>query len=161
MTQGSKKREEEDYEGRGGLREGVVGGKFPAALADRTQVKSGQEEEEPDPQDQAMPGQSLGIIQANDRRRNQTLKIRPCQASLRALSRQCQELIPGREGCRQGAGSSQDIGDCCWFLNKKGLLLGFGSWFSGHQERACWRLYLLLWLTGLKCQQIQWTNLLR
>ena len=67
MTQGSKKRGEEDYEGRGGLREGVVGGKFPAALADWTQVKSGQEEEEPDPQDQAMPGQSLGIIQAMSR----------------------------------------------------------------------------------------------
>lgn len=34
-------------------------GVFPAALADWTQVKSGQEEEEPDPQDQAMIGQSL------------------------------------------------------------------------------------------------------
>ena len=49
------------------LEEGVEGGKFPAALADWTQVKSGQEEEEPDPQDQAMPGQSLGIIQAMSR----------------------------------------------------------------------------------------------
>ena len=35
---------------------------FLAALADWTQVKSGQEEE-PDPEDQAMLGQSLGSIQ--------------------------------------------------------------------------------------------------
>ena len=36
--------------------------KIYAALADWTQVKSGQEEE-PDPEDQAMLGQSLGSIQ--------------------------------------------------------------------------------------------------
>mgnify|MGYP007114484421 CR=1 FL=1 len=94
-------------------------------------------------------------------RRNQTLKIRPCKASLWVFASKLRGLVPGKEGCSQDLATSQGQGGGLLVPEQEDLMAGV--WFltlSRHQE-ACWRLYLLLWLTGLKCQQIQWTNLLK
>ena len=61
-----------------------------------TGLKSSQDEEEPEPQDQAMQGQSLGVLPANYK-----------------------DLYLGKKAVVRIWGPLKDGGEACWFLNKK------------------------------------------
>ena len=61
-----------------------------------TGLKSSQDEEEPDPQDQAMQGQSLGVLPAN-----------------------YEDLYLGKKAVVRIWRPLKYRGEACWFLNKK------------------------------------------